>query len=286
MSTSRIDALPMDVIRHVLYPYLDYHGRVGINALLQPYERMGTPLTPRAALQVQFALSATAVRRGLTAHDNLTGQERHEHIFTFMSTTVRKNLCMTQHNASYRRTVLAKLAHFGDPSLPDYSNCTEDFCRRMTAVCLDIIIDIKTKYPYLYDLTLPNIRAGWSPVNAGPHVVTDNEVYLEAARAQQIAEYKARLIAINEKRKATMDKRHNAMAERQATMAERQATMAERQATMAERQATMAERQIAATKRQAAIAKGQAALFNRVLIPQNIHTINSIQSQPHNYWLR
>lgn len=267
MSTSRIDALPMDVIRHELYPYLDYYGRVGINALLKPYERIGTPLRPRKARQVQFALGTSEVRVGLKAHDNLHGTERHEHMYKFMSTVVRKNLFITQHNASYRRTVLDKLAHLGDPSLPDYSNCTDDLRARMSSVCLDMIIDINTKYPYLYDLTLPNITTGWTSVDAGPHVVTDNEVYLEAARNKQIAEYKARCEQIQAKRREAAAKRREASAKRQATMAERHE---------------------AAAKRQHAIAKGQAALFNRVLSPQNIHNINSIQlnPQPHNYWLR
>jgi hypothetical protein len=267
MPASRIDALPMDVIRHVLYPYLDYHGRVGINALLQPYERIGTSLRRQAILQVQFALSAADVRSGLKTHDNLHGTERHEHMYKFMSTVVRKNLCMTQHNASYRRTVLAKLAHFGDPTLPDYTHCTMDLCRRMTAVCLDMIIDINTQYPYLYDLTLPNQTTGWTSVDAGPHVETDNELYLVEQRKHEYETYKAKCAQILAKRQEAAAKRH----------AKRQEAAAKRQEAAAKRQATMA-------KRMPAIEKGQAALFNRVLSP----AINSIQlnPQPHNYWLR
>ena len=240
----------MDVIRHILHPYLDYYGRVGINVLLQPYERISTPLKKQVLDQIQLGLATADVRVGLKKNDGLTGYERHEHILNFMDKTVRKNIFIAQHNQAYRATVLSKLTYLSDPLMPDYSSCSQEFVARMTTLCFDMIVEINTKYPYLYPLTLPN--ATWSPVDAGNHIITDNEVYLAEQRKLEYEKYKAKCAQIQAKRELDAVKRQAAMA-----------------------------------NRMPAIEKGKAALFNRVLKDEPAPN-NSIQLSPNppNYWLR
>ena len=79
--------------------------------------------------------------------------------------------------------LIEKLTKYSDPECHDYLNGSETFKQTFVDLSLNIFDKLNTKYPFLYALNVPDTN-NWSAVDAGLHMITDNEKYLSAIKPQ------------------------------------------------------------------------------------------------------
>ena len=172
----------MDVIRQYICPFLDCHGRINLNCFLKPEERIVNQINKDKIRQLEILINLNKINvayRKLdnTWHSNTVREENFCELFE----TVSQNMRITQHNINLRTTLIGKITAYTDPECHEYLNRSETFKQTLLDLSLNILDKFNTKYPFLYALSVPDTN-NWSAVDAGPHMITDNEKYLSAIK--------------------------------------------------------------------------------------------------------
>jgi len=180
--TLYIDLLPMDVIRQYICPFLDCRGRIHLNCFLKPEERIVNRINKDKIIQLEILINFNKIN---TAHRNLDNTSHsntlREQRFCELLETVSQNMRITQHYINLRTTLIQKISSYTDPEYHEYLDTSETFKQTLLDLSLNLLDKFNTKYPFLYQLHLPNTNC-WSAVDAGPHMIIDNEKYLSVIK--------------------------------------------------------------------------------------------------------
>jgi len=165
------DSLPLEVIREHIMPCLDWCGRLHLNMVFKPHERIVTQIQPVRLIQMTMQINMTNIKRSILKVEKaeIANQihywSRHtvddrRWAFLEMFETIEQNLTLTQHNKNFRNGVLNKIDEYVIVE-PEYlSQMPEPFLIRFYKIVSTLRTTITEKYPFLYHLDSP--IEGWS----------------------------------------------------------------------------------------------------------------------------
>jgi len=178
MAQNYFDYVPVDVLKHVLFPYLDWHGRLGVNLCLPVHDRIMKRMPEDKLLRVPLGISATALKHHMELVEFSFGPKKNRVLYNFLSTVLPKHLIVTQYYSKFRAVVEDRLVYFSNTEHYHYRDTDAEFKQNMVTACasirrlLDTVYVAKAEMPATPAMTtaLPD---NWSPVDAGPCIVTE-----------------------------------------------------------------------------------------------------------------
>ena len=183
------DFLPLDVINYEIKPYIenDYFARVGLNALLPPIDRRGTPLLQDTARQLHLSLHIAPIKKLTHDASLVEGPVRKAEAIATLFDFLIHNPLILQHNLSFRNTALRQATTFADPNCSQYT-LLEDVDFTPLIFKAGLLLELMEKTPFLYQLNTFQSNAKWTAVDgAGLCVVVDNSHLLAVALAKERA---------------------------------------------------------------------------------------------------
>lgn len=162
-----------DALLHNLFAYLDYTTRINLNSALPQNKRFQKQLNPNIVRQVELLLNVTNLKKGIHNMESLRGEPRRDAFLNYFHHILPKNLMICQHNKNFREAVINKLQIYKDINCPEYVNSDDSLMDSLIPLCKGLEYKIKSKYPYLYALTLPTNDINWSPVDYIPAVTLE-----------------------------------------------------------------------------------------------------------------
>jgi hypothetical protein len=190
---SLFDRLPLDMIDHIIRPFItnSYFARLGVNGLLPPVDRQGTPLKYDAAKQLELSLVSARLKRLLeraSSGDPTSKAATIGEIFDFFS---RTGAVVLQHNQQLRNVIVAQATVFADPHCQQYALvATADGAALNTKA--RHLLDMAAALPFLYPITASMSNERWSPVSGlSGTVIVDNSRLLAAAAAAAEKAYRS-----------------------------------------------------------------------------------------------
>jgi hypothetical protein len=190
--TTRFDILPLDVIRHVLYPYLDYESRNNVNMFLQPYEKISNRMKKETTKQFELQFNVARLRPGLCNIDSsfAKGEEKIIIMTKYFKDYVLQNLVISQHNLRFRTVLLGKLNEFSNPESYERAMPLPKYMQDLLTLSSNILSMIESKYPYLHELRTSLSDEKWSAVDAGPPKIVDSAFYARMLHVKREAALK------------------------------------------------------------------------------------------------
>lgn len=184
---SLFDYLPLDVINYVIRPFVgnDYFARVGLNSLLPPTDRQGTPLRRDAVKEFELSLAAARlkplVERAVAPNDPQTKAKNIGEVFDFL---IRDPL-ITQHQRQFRETAMNQARTFADPDYERYKIVSVDESTALVERA-QRLLDLMNQRPFLYQIATSLSNEKWSPIvgTALPTIVDNTQLLADARRAR------------------------------------------------------------------------------------------------------
>ena len=177
MTHSRFDCVPVDVLKTVLFPYLDWHGRLGVNLCLPVHDRIMKRLPVEKLLRVPLGISASTLKHYFESFEFSWGPDRNQVLYKFLSTVLPRHLIITQYYSKFRAVMEGRLTYFSNTEHYDYRNVDAEFKQKMVDACANIRRLLDTVYTVKMEMNVPGITGAlpdnWSPVDAGPCIVTE-----------------------------------------------------------------------------------------------------------------
>ena len=185
--TSYFELIPNDIIKHHLFPYLDYGSRRDLNLTFKPGNKIVKRIDSEKIVQVEMMLAVDPIRRALKEADHMSykpATEKAGVILNLINNILPKHLVLAQYNMGFRQALKEKLVLFSDPTNIDF-NYVSDALK-------DQIIEASTKTSQLLNDTRPYIKElmslkvySWDPINAGDCLVAEtcgNDISLSDGR--------------------------------------------------------------------------------------------------------
>jgi hypothetical protein len=167
------DCLPLEVIREHIMPCLDWYGRLHLNMVLKPHERIATQIQPVKLIQMTMQVNLTNIKKTILKVEKtgiiseMNYRSRHTEAdrrwaLLEMFETLEQNLTLTQHNMNFRNEVLNKIDEFIVEEPVYLSQMPQPFLNRFYKISATLRTTMTEKYPFLYHLYTP--IEGWSAV--------------------------------------------------------------------------------------------------------------------------
>lgn len=179
------DRLPLDVIDYVIRPFVgnDYFARIGMNFLLPPVDRQGSPLKRDAAKQLELSLASARLKPLLAEAAAGTAPTKAVAIgatFDFMAA----NPLILQHNRAFRDVVFIQATTFANPDCPQYALLEAVVAATLVAKAqrlLDLVTNLQGPFE---QISTSCSDQKWSAVSGGAApVIVDNSLLLAEAEA-------------------------------------------------------------------------------------------------------
>lgn len=167
------DWLPLDVLKHHIFPHLNYTERNTLNDLTTTHNRIRTKIPRDKIAQFEMTLATITLGPILLKIEILRGQERQEAILSLYKNTLPKCLVLCRHNAGFRGVLIEKLVKYLDLDNSDFINCSDAFKSEFNAVNCTLLDLLNTRYEFRYHLGSINYPDTWSSVDAGPHHIIE-----------------------------------------------------------------------------------------------------------------
>jgi hypothetical protein len=178
--------LPLAVLDHKIRPFLDYEGRIALNAQLPPNERRGTPLVAEAVIKFGLRLATLpagkllrAVQKSSTINTRAAAMLKLFQQFPSYST-------MTQHLAGFRASYLGRIQVFADANNPDYGSTAAPLKRAIVALATAQLATFQQTYPFKTEIALGAEQLDFLE-GAAPHHVVDNALHVATVQAMLAA---------------------------------------------------------------------------------------------------
>jgi hypothetical protein len=174
--------LPLAVLDHKIRPFLDYEGRIALNAQLPPNERRGTPLVAEAVIKFGLRLATLpagkllrAVQKSSTINTRAAALLKLFQQFPSYST-------MTQHLAGFRASYLSRIQVFADANNPDYGSTAAPLKRAIVALATAQLATFQQTYPFKTEIAGGTEQLEFLE-DAAPHHVVDNALQVATMEA-------------------------------------------------------------------------------------------------------
>ena len=166
-----LQALPRDVISHIIVPYLDWESRISLNRLLDPKDKIGVPFKKDVINTILLQTEVTKMTKVFLPKKSLTVKENYEHVVNILNTLLSVKYIL-RFSAAFRKEAIKKCENLSNTLSEEYWNTS-------------ITLDEKAKISDLAKKTLHYIESipldrnlscpsdTWSPVDAGPVLIVE-----------------------------------------------------------------------------------------------------------------
>jgi hypothetical protein len=161
---NQFDLLPLEVIRHHIFPYLDYDGRNAVNQTLLPKrDYIRTQLVKDRVILVHIILVVVLIKKCMVTLENAKTIMGRARGLLKLFRTLKKYPIILRYSERLRNTVIHKCKTFMDHTSTDYNGFTNNFKFTLTALCNDVIQISNTTHPYIKTISI-KIADDWSPI--------------------------------------------------------------------------------------------------------------------------
>jgi len=173
--TSLLHNLPLDIIHHHIFRFLDWNSRVEANLLLPQAERIRVPLTKDAGISLMIRKEHDKLKKllELVSDDTFSKEERFTHILNVML-ELRESRYLIQYSIKFRDMAFERCSSFADLESSEYTNSSlsDENKNLLSTVCKATLKNLEV-FPYQREVKVTYDK--WTPVNAGPHHVVENK---------------------------------------------------------------------------------------------------------------
>lgn len=169
-----LDQLPLDIIHYRIFRFLDWNSRVEANLLLPSAERIRVPLTKDAGISLMIRKEHDKLRRMLNILNNpySSADDRFTGILNVML-ELRESRYLIQYSIKFRDMAFERCTSFADLESIEYTDTplTDEKKKLLSDVCKGTLKNLEV-FPYQREVKTTYDK--WTPVNAGPHHVVEN----------------------------------------------------------------------------------------------------------------
>lgn len=173
---SYFELLPNDVLRHNLFPYLDYGSRRDLNLTFQPGSKIVTKIDSEKLVQVEMMLAIDPIKRALKEADHMSykpATEKASVILNLINNILPKHLVIAQYNESFRQVLKERLIFFSDPTNRDFNYVSETIKNQIIEASSKTGTLLQESRPYIKELHSLKV-CSWDPINAGNTIVAES----------------------------------------------------------------------------------------------------------------
>lgn len=152
------DRLPLEVIRHVLFPYLDYEGRVGVNTCLPRRDYIRTQLKFKNVLVFHMFFMSRIVKVYMDKLEVEHDTKRRRKIILKLLKCIDNFPILLQYHKGFRETFIAKLGEYSNPNGDNYRIGTRYFNINVEKICKNFTERLNTDIVYIGELSIKGVK--------------------------------------------------------------------------------------------------------------------------------
>lgn len=188
--TSYFELLPNDIIKHHLFPYLDYGSRQDLNITFKPGSKIVKRIDSEKIVQVEMMLAVDPIRRALKKADHMSykpATEKAGVILNLINNILPKHLVLAQYNMGFRQALTERLVFFSDPTNIDFNYVSDALKDQIIEASAKTSLLLNETRPYIKELASLKV-CNWDPINAGNTLIAEtcgNDISLSDGRYLQ-----------------------------------------------------------------------------------------------------
>jgi hypothetical protein len=153
------DALPLEVIRDVIFPFLDYNGWNALNRFMGK-DAISTPFEKDAVLIVHFKLAVIQLTNALRKLDTTTKTSGRARIILYGFRYILSHPILLRYSSSLRQAVLSLIDSYSSPDSVRYERGSKYFKKTCLELCAKIL---NTLPPFEREIN-SKLSEDWSPI--------------------------------------------------------------------------------------------------------------------------
>ena len=179
---SKFDKLPLDVIKYEILPFIsnDYFARMGINSMLQPVERISTPLRKNAVAELDMSFTMLLYKKKGLGKEiyEYTPSKMAEKLLSIFDFSIN-NTHFIKYHKNYHDAMKKKAETYANPNFIEYELIDE---RAPLILKATQMLEVLAKNPHICCVTPSYLNARWSPIEGATPCIVDNSELLEKIR--------------------------------------------------------------------------------------------------------
>ena len=160
---SHMDSLPLEVIKHHIFPCLDYEGRINLNkACLSKDEYICTRLNMEEVFKFHLKIILNKLKYNIgKIFSKLPKDEKHSYHLSLIN-ILMKYTFIVQYFSSLRSSIIRKYTNFADSEYYEYEDLDEKY--RIINESKELLKRIES-FPFICNISLDSIdEDDWSPI--------------------------------------------------------------------------------------------------------------------------
>jgi len=154
-SMNQFDKLPLEIIRHCIFPYLDYNGRNAVNEQLLPKkDYIRTQLIPNQVIRVHMMIIANLIKYPMKLVEQARTRYARKRALLKVFRALEKYPLILKYSAVFRKMVEYKCTLYSDPTHAEFADCSKYFIKTMNKLCKNILLMLNTSHTYVEPLTV------------------------------------------------------------------------------------------------------------------------------------
>jgi len=162
------DRLPLEVIRHEIFPFLDYDGRNAVNqGLLKKCDYIRCVFKPDNLIRIHMLIVSAVLTRSMKSIENedLTKTGRNRLIIKLMR-NLYKYPILVQYNTRFHRAVFEKATDFANPMSTQYTHATKHVKITLMNISKKILEQLDTSARFIKNIYIDSdSMINWSIIN-------------------------------------------------------------------------------------------------------------------------
>lgn len=149
--------LPDAVLRHALSPFLDYNGRLSLNACLPPAYRIGKQIKADAIIIADLIAAVKNLKKPLKLIGKLKLGTivQANAVYRYLTVHIPTNLVLIRYDAGFRKALFDRLDYFSSDAAFKDSYLDKNFQGKMLAACDSLRALIDARHPFIRPVKIP-----------------------------------------------------------------------------------------------------------------------------------
>jgi len=145
---------PLDVIRDVIFPFLNYDERNAVNACMPRHDYIRTPLKKKEVLSFHVKLSTSIISRSLQKVEKTSGVQHSRAVLATYRALLNYYLPAV-HNENFRKVLISKAKGYSSLDSPEFktSQASKYVKKTLCGIANDILAVLE-KNPFKYHISI------------------------------------------------------------------------------------------------------------------------------------
>ena len=145
---------PLDVIRDVIFPFLNYDERNAVNACMPRHDYIRTPLKKKEVLSFHVKLSTSIISRSLQKVEKTSGVQHSRAVLATYRALLNYYLPAV-HNENFRKVLISKATGYSSLDSPEFkiSQASKYVKKTLCGIANDILAVLENN-PFKYHISI------------------------------------------------------------------------------------------------------------------------------------